>query len=213
MKKIGNWWLPDTDRYCNPITLERRENLYTSQTGWIKKHIRYKDLYIDIGANFGHTAVPFADVFKRIICFEITPSNYECLAKNVEPYKNIQCFNVGLSNQAGTVDIMEYPTAGSVNTIVDTRLARSERGKVNQRNVTALDMMLPYEVAGFIKIDVEGHEVQVIEGAKEILSRSRGLVYIESVDTKEQVRSAMKDLGWTFVFRHGHHDLVFKKRG
>ena len=213
MKKINDFWLPENDRYCHPVTYERRRQLYESQTGWIKKHIRYKDLYVDIGANFGHTAIPFADVFKKIVCFEITPTNYECLAKNTEPYPNIQCLNVGLSNVAGQVDIMEYPTAGSVNTIIDTRLARSERGHVVKRNVVPLDYILPYEVAGFVKIDVEGHEVQVIEGAQELLSRSRGLVYIESVDTKEKVKELLHELGWKFMFRHGFHDLVFKKRG
>jgi len=212
MKKVGDFWLPDRDRYANPKLLKSRVELYHYQYLKLKKHIRHTDLYVDIGANFGHTSIPFADMFKEIYCFEITPSNYECLVKNTEPYKNIKCFPLGLSDSIKEVEVMEYPTAGSVNTIVDTRLARSERGKAVKRTVVPLDDILPYQVAGLIKIDVEGHEVQVIEGAKEFIARSRGVAHIESVDTKEEVKEAMFKLGWKYILRDGFHDLIFKKR-
>jgi len=212
MKKVGDWYVPKYDRYSNLSILNRRAEMYEGQTNFLKKHIRYTDTYVDIGANFGHTAIPFASMFKRIFCFEITPTNYECLVKNTEPYTNIHCLNVGISNQPGQVDVMEYPTAGSVNAIVETKFARSERGNIVQRHVVPLDYLLPSEVAGFVKIDVEGHEVQVIEGAQEFLKRSRGLAFIESVETKEAVKESMSKLGWKFIARHGDHDLLFKKR-
>jgi FkbM family methyltransferase len=212
MNKVNNWWVPEYDRYSKEAILNRRIKLYEEQAEMLKKHIRHTDLYVDIGANFGHTAVPFASMFKKIICFEITPTNYECLVKNTEAYPNIQCMNVGLSNIAGKVDIMEYPTAGSVNAIIETKFARSEKGNVVQRHVVPLDYLLPYETAGFIKIDVEGHEVQVIEGAQEFLTRSRGLCFIESVETKEAVKEAMFKLGWKYILRNGFHDLIFKKK-
>jgi hypothetical protein len=76
---------------------------------------------------------------------------------------------------------------------------------------------MPFATAGAIKIDVEGHELQVIEGASKLLERSRGVAYIESIDlvTVRKVKKLMKSLGWTFISKNPEapDDLIFKKAG
>jgi FkbM family methyltransferase len=210
--KVSNWWLPDRDRLAkSEWRLTRTIELYNRMAVLVKANLRYKDLYIDIGANFGMMTVPFVNTFEQIYSFEMCPSNYDALIRNTSKYNNVYTFNVGLSNKSEKVDVIEYPTAGAVNAIVETKLSRGEPGEIVQRNVVQLDEMLPYETAGFIKIDVEGHEVQVIEGGQELISRSRGLCMIESISTRQKVKQMMSDLGWVCTGRWGPDDLIFKK--
>jgi len=217
MKKFADWYVPDGDQYCSEFQVKRRFSLYKTQNSWIKKHIKYTNLYIDVGANFGHTAVPFKTWFKKIVAFEITPKNYECLVANAKECSNIVCYNLGLSNQHGMVNVLEYSTAGSVNTIESTKL-ETQSGKkrkpvIVQRPVTTLDLMFPTEIVNLMKIDVEGHEVAVVEGGKELLSRSRGVMYVETSDKeKEKLCILLNDLGWKYISRKGMTDLLFKKK-
>ena len=217
MKKINDWYVPDGDQYSREKMIESRLELYKVQTDWLKKHIRYTNLYIDIGANFGHTIIPFKNWFKKIVGFEITPANFQCLIENTRKSPNVVCYNLGLSNQHTMVNVLEYKTAGSVNTIQSTRLitdsSKNRSPMVVQRPVTTLDLMFPTEIASFIKIDVEGHEVEVIKGGRELISRSQGVLYIETSDkNRESLCSLLDDFGWKYISRKGKNDFLFKKR-
>jgi FkbM family methyltransferase len=208
MKKINDWYVPDRDQYSGEKPLEARLEMYKAQSDWLKKHIKHTNLYIDIGANFGHTIIPFKRLFKKIVGFEITPDNFQCLIENTRKSPNVVCYNLGLSNQHTMVNVLEYKTAGSVNTIQSTRLitdsSRNRSPMVVQRPVTTLDLMFPTEIASFIKIDVEGHEVEVLKGGRELISRSQGLLYIS--------RRGKKDLKTGAEVVKKTTDLLFKKR-
>lgn len=217
MKKINDWYVPDGDQYSREKSFESRLEMYKVQANWLKKHIKYTNLYIDVGANFGHTILPLKRWFKKIVGFEITPSNFQCLAENTRGCSNVICYNLGLSNQHGMVNVLEYRTAGSVNTIQSTRLitdsSRNRTPMIVQRPVTTLDFMFPTEIASFIKIDVEGHEVEVIKGGRELISRSHGLLYIETSDkNRETICSLLDAFGWKYISRRGKTDFLFKKR-
>jgi FkbM family methyltransferase len=212
MKKINDWYVPDRDQYSGEKPLEARLEMYKAQSDWLKKHIKHTNLYIDIGANFGHTIIPFKRLFKKIVGFEITPDNFQCLIENTRKSPNVVCYNLGLSNQHTMVNVLEYKTAGSVNTIQSTRLitdsSRNRSPMVVQRPVTTLDLMFPTEIASFIKIDVEGHEVEVLKGGRELISRSQGLLYIETSDkNRESICSLLGHFGWKYISRRGKKDL------
>jgi hypothetical protein len=76
-------------------------------------------------------------------------------------------------------------------------LLRQRRLVVRQFHVR-LDDLVPDAAVGLIKIDVEGYELQVLEGSSNILKRSRPLLYVEN----DRVSQSPQLIQW--LFDHGY---------
>jgi FkbM family methyltransferase len=134
---------------------------------------------VDIGANIGQNSSAMA--FKsgpggRVISFEPHPTTFPELRKNADSWPKAKCAQVELNNVAlGQQDgeailaATEYLSGASL---------RKEGAGVKVP-VRRLDDFLRNVTVGVCKIDVEGHELSVLEGAPETLKRRaiRDLVF------------------------------------
>lgn len=122
---------------------------------------------VDAGANIGLSAVLFANRFPgaRIVAIEPEPSNYELLKKNAAPYGQIETFRAALWDKCGTVGIFD---SGMGNSAFQTKAATpSSGGKHTAKSVT-LDRLIAdcgIEFVDFLKVDVEGAEVEIFRQA------------------------------------------------
>ncbi len=82
----------DTQTQIHEVLVEQHYKM-----GKIKKDMTI----IDCGANIGLASIFFKDYAKVIYALEPSSKNYECLVKNIEPYKNIKPFVVGLAARTG----------------------------------------------------------------------------------------------------------------
>lgn len=133
---------------------------------------------VDVGANEGLWVYHFQKIASEVIAFE--PSC--ALANNLQRKSadNVRVERIALSNEPGTAKLRFPQKQRAWGTIEATnRLHRTDRKVISQSvDVRTLDS---YELprVDLIKIDVEGHEFSVLEGAGETLERCRPAIIVE----------------------------------
>lgn len=145
--------------------------------------LRPQGVVLDIGANIGCTALLFAQQAQRVIAFEPSPSTFSLLKRNVDAsgHKNIELFNVALGRAAGRSELTFSPDNRS-GAFVSDRTQASFGHVTEAITVERLDDVvagLALDHLDLIKIDVEGFEKSVLEGAANTLARYRPVVVLE----------------------------------
>ena len=137
----------------------------------------------DIGANIGWYSIHWAaiDPSSHIFSFEPVPSTYESLTKNVNKNNlmNIVVENMGMSSSCGSLEIFVDPSiAGAASAHPSVYGASS---MPVQTVVTTLDDYAKLNTLHFdaVKLDVEGGELAVLQGASQVLSDDRPIIFIE----------------------------------
>lgn len=134
---------------------------------WVAKHLVHPgDAVVDCGANNGFTAVFFAKCVGhrgRVIAFEPLPGNAEDIRQNIRlnSLDNVDLRLTAVGRASGRVMMLDTP-----NGIVSA--AASER--TISVAITSLDEALQGILPSFMKIDVEGHELEVLAGAQRVLA-------------------------------------------
>ena len=179
----------------------------------IKKFIHEKlphakdRVFLDIGANIGNHSVFFSNMFKKVYSFEPNPLTYELLRinANIVSNKNITPFNFGLSD---TDDSHPFVT-NSLNMGSSSIVSKDSNLSITQNiSVKKLDNVeeIEKEPLGFIKIDCEGHEFEVLKGSiKTIKKNNMPPILFEQHQSKMSHGSSksinfLKELGYEFYF-------------
>ena len=144
---------------------------------WIKsKKISFKKgSAIDVGSNIGNHTLYFSRFFKKVFSFEANKDIFQVLNLNVRSKKNIKVYNYAVSdqNKKAFLDIDIFNISGS----------GLSNNKINlKQNITCrkLDNLFKNKKnIQLIKIDVEGKELQVLLGAKNILFYNRPIILFE----------------------------------
>jgi FkbM family methyltransferase len=138
------------------------------------------DVALDIGANAGFYAFRMSKIFSKVYAFEINDE----LTGDLRSYNpgNITIMPVGLSSEAGEATLY-IPVLNGLELTGWASLAPGNCPDATSEltrpvKIAALDSF-PLENVSFIKIDVEGHELHVLEGARRTLATHRPRVLIE----------------------------------
>lgn len=138
---------------------------------------------IDVGANVGVWTYKMANLFDEVVSFEMNEDCYRHI--EAHGHANIKLYKHGLSNQEKQVTLyLPVLKNGFIShgwaTIEDSRKdALFEDWLERKYVVKPLDS---YELrqVDFIKIDVEGHELPVVEGAMETIRANKPVLVIET---------------------------------
>jgi FkbM family methyltransferase len=160
---------------------------------------------VDAGANKGTYTYFLARLAKHVHAFEPNPKMFKILRRGMAG--NVTASPIALSNLAGTAElrIPRQRKGGYSNQGGSLSAAKISQ---NYKSVTVearrLDDIELGDV-GFIKIDVEGFEQEVIDGAVALIKRCRPtlLVELEERYTKVPIETALKnilDLGYRGIF-------------
>ncbi len=157
--------------------------------------------FLDVGANVGQVTLHASRLVGpkgRVIAFEPAPFNLARLNANLKlnPVKNVTVEQLGLGDRPGSFLISNVDEGNQgMNRIVQQP---SDAGRTSRIHVTTLDTYVNehmLEKVDMIKIDVEGFEFKMLNGAKATLERWHPVLFIELDDGNliEQGSSA-KDL-------------------
>jgi len=180
---------------------------------FIVQHYRYDsivepklgDVVFDIGAYVGDTALWFSKAVGshgKVYAFEPEPRNFAKLKANLERNKvtNVIPLQLALSENEGE---MQVATGGSSSTI-------TQAGTGTSVKVTTIDRFVEtnkISQVDFIKMDVEGHELKVLEGAHETIKTFKPSlalsVYHRGDDLIELPKLLLElNLDYKFYLRH-----------
>lgn len=130
--------------------------------------LRPGDGFIDAGANVGaYTILAGAVLGARCYAFEPVPDTYKRLLENIRVNGLdclVRCFNLGLSSQAGQLRF-----SGDQDTENHALLDGQHASLEIEVAVDTLDNVCTEFSPAIIKIDVEGFETAVLEGARTLL--------------------------------------------
>lgn len=141
-------------------------------------HLKKSSICIDIGANIGNHSVFFARHFDLVKSFEPNPRVFKLLDANSMLCDNIEIHNFGLSNHEQTLTAFYHSgNVGGASVSIDLGNENSVKFKLKRLD----DVLTEGEKkkVSMIKIDVEGHELEALEGAKDTLNTADPLVIFE----------------------------------
>jgi len=137
---------------------------------------------LDIGAHVGAVSLYLARKFERVIAFEGVPATFHYLAHNVANVANVDARNVAVGGESGQVYFSHYPKHGQLSHISGVATAGTMNiGPIPLCTIDSLEL----SNVSFMKIDVEGTELAVVEGARETILKSRPLILIEQAGNDE----------------------------
>ena len=154
----------------------------------LAREIQDGDVVMDIGAHHGYYTLAFSRLVGPtgfVYSFEPLASNYRNLTRNVikNDLGNVSTFEMAISDKIG-----EVPFSDSSNTYANTLEQGSTVFSGSETTVVScidLDTFSSdYRVAkvDFLKIDVEGHELEVLHGAAATIRRYKPTVYLATHD-------------------------------
>lgn len=197
MKQLHNgWYVPDDDKKISFVLENDTSKNDPSYEGkfrhQILSHIPNKRTFIDVGANIGIWSFPFIGKFNKIIGYEPSKQNIECLQQNVGDAIEIR--TKAVANFEGTAD---FHQAGK--NCGDGKLCRPGINASYTVPVVKLDEEKLNDV-DLIKIDVQGWEFEVLEGAKNIISTQRPWVIFEVNEDIDKCCQFMESLHYETIF-------------
>jgi FkbM family methyltransferase len=163
--------------YSATLWLSPRERLTDEQ--FLQGLLQSGDVFIDVGANIGTltlTASKIVGAHGKVYSIEAHPQTYEYLLGNLRlnHVQNVTTFNVACGGDNGTANLTSK-AADDQNVISQAGL------RIPMRRLDDLIVDGESQTIAVLKIDVEGYEKFVLEGATQLLSRVN-FVYFESWD-------------------------------
>ena len=191
----------------NTIFWEGIESWEKVSTGlWIKLCKR-ADVILDIGANTGiyslvaSTINPNASVY----AFEPVSRVYNKLVENIQLNNfKVACFEAAVSNSDGKAVIYDQPTEHILSVTVNKNMHKASveviETEINTLTLASFIEKNKISKIDLIKIDVETHEPEVLEGLKSYLGIYKPTLLIEILEDEVgcRVEAIVNDLGYLF---------------
>jgi FkbM family methyltransferase len=135
-------------------------------------------IVFDVGGHHGETAGPFSRSFPaaRILSFEPVHDNFAVLSERARAWPNVECHQLAFGNRTEKVSIVLQSDSQTHTLKAHAGTSPDPGQRCETVNVTTLDEFTAgRQIAGIdlLKIDTEGHELAVFDGARRLLDRHR----------------------------------------
>lgn len=175
----------------------------------IAQHFRRGSNMLDVGANIGNHAIYAAKFLgaRQVICIEPNPEAIRILRINVDLNQlhgqvDLRYVGLGLSDSAGDAVIARTIPMN----IGGGALAPQAGGSVR---LVAGDDLLQGQRIDFIKIDVEGMELAVLNGLKRTITECRPEIFVEVDNAHEAAFHTLTErLGYLAVDRYNRYGTM-----
>ncbi len=197
--------------------------LYVSRTyeeetmNFLQKELKHSDIFLDIGANNGTYSMFCSRLCKQAFAFEPSKRDFARLKKNKElnNFTNLTIENVGLSNQKNKATILIADDYHSGQNTMETKFVYSSVALKEKQEINLIkldDYVKEKEIKKIdvIKIDVDGHEMMVLEGAKDIIDEKKPRAIIFEIVTEWPEKKIELEL---FFKNNGYEIFAIEQNG
>lgn len=146
----------------------------------LEKYLKPGSTIIDCGSNIGFYPMLQAHIMENqgeIVCIEPDPRNYKLLVKNLElvdPRVKMHSFNIAISDKAGRLKL-DVSAESNLNKITYSPENVTDGVKVIDVEVDTVDSIVKKLDLSpdFLRMDIEGHEVEVIAGMTDTIRNAK----------------------------------------
>ena len=198
MPETNSFWVL-YGQHTEPTYLVDAGNGQQAQRDAALKYVKQWRVCLDIGSNIGQWTRPLSKKFESVVCFEPNLNFRECFEKNIQE-KNVLLWPYGLSNK-------EHKAKQGFNSTV----LQQEDGDIECRTLDSFGLTK----VDLVKIDVDGFEIPLLNGARETLTKNNPVINIEMKRDKrsniaQESESILKDLGYKFQKRTKSDEVWLK---
>jgi len=174
MQLIKGLAMPSFDQFMKTIVPDdgryQHENLEAAVS-----YCKQRRTVIDGGAHVGMWSRTFADLFDRVIAFEPAPDTFDCLKYNITA-SNVEFRNQALGAKPGMIHMTLAGFEGTKREFNSGARFVADGGNIERVTVDSLEL----DDLDLLKMDIEGSEVEALQGAVETLKRCHPVVLFES---------------------------------
>ena len=147
-----------------------------------------KGIFVDIGANIGRYTIMQAKKLKvgKVIAIEPEPRNFEILKKNIKlnNLENVIPVKIACSNSKGIANFwLGAEGEGTAHSLIEIK-NNSKKISVNTETLDNIMKKLKIKKVDLIKVDVEGLEPLIFEGAENMLKNHPKIIFEALSDEK-----------------------------
>ena len=166
------------------------------QTRLFQKLVKPGDVLYDIGAHFGYYTLLSSKLVGekgKVVAFEPSPNNLARLYRHIElnSRRNVQVLELAVSDHVGTAKFETRTGSGVGHLASDGPL---------EVKLTTLDSLTDQPLPQVMKIDVEGAELGVLQGAKALFAKCKPIIFLSlhGEDLKTNCMELLRGYGYTF---------------
>lgn len=163
--------------------------------------------FFDVGANVGLYTWQVRKVcpLRNILAFEPDPENFKLLemTRNEANAKNLEIYAHALSYKDGDTSFFQDTLTSATGCVAGKdkpwieQYLNGSSNTISVKTQTLDSVVKDDKIPSLIKIDVEGHEIEVLDGGRKTLSQKKPLLIIESFPPKQNtVISLLHELGY-----------------
>lgn len=187
-------FLDPTDSLCLSVGMQPEPET----TNFLVENVKKGDVFVDVGAHIGYYTLLASKLVGeggKAIAIEPHPGNFSLLKKNVKHnrVKNVELLNAAASNESGEQELHICLERSGNHSL----LPSSERVERIQVKVVKIDDLV--RQVDWLKIDVQGAEHMVLQGAQKILSQKIRGVIIENEVEKPAFEQVFEEMDYKFV--------------
>lgn len=172
VKMILDFFVPGYDTHFEKCAAQENWPTLTryqkDRLGLALPYIKNKEYAVDIGANIGIYTVNLANRFINVFAFEPDKLNFECLRRNTRSYSRVKRFNYAIGDCQDKVNLVQQGTSGGI-------FVSGSGSEIEQRTLDSFNL----PGCSLLKIDVEGYEYFVVQGALETIKKYRPVIILE----------------------------------
>lgn len=180
--------------------LYRREAQLAQALLLLPQYLKGRGVCVQAGGNWGLWPLKFADLFETVYTFEPDAICFTALANNTRHKKNVVRFQAALGYERNQIDLWRD---------VDTTGNQHVEGPGIYPTLRIDDLAL--KSCDLIYLDIEGEEVNALQGAEQTIARTRPLVIFEARNSLRESAEAAQGFMKSIGYMHKGHiasDLV-----